>query len=169
MTQKMFKVHTDTFGRLVDCIRKAMYGVSNKAFTQEMPKELLEARNGDLVFISEKEVSKNALFGPFYIVGERPPIVYKNRKNAWVNIDTNKTPSKEIAYWVDFEKRYWCLLFDKTLADRISIVWPYNWASLNLNLPPWGVVGTKAASELVKFASENEVEAKEFLKRHDVW
>jgi hypothetical protein len=169
MSQKIFKVHTDTFGRLVACIQRAMYGVSNTAFTREMPRELLEARAGDIVFISEREVSKNALFGPFYIVDDRPSIVCKSRKAAWVNIDTNKTPSGEIAYWVDLERRNWCLLFDKTLSDRISIVWPYDWSRLRVDLPSWGLVKGDDAAKLIQFALANEVEAREFLRRHDVW
>ena len=51
-----------------------MYGVTNTAFLKEMPRELHDARAGDIVFISE-EISHNALFGPFYIVKDRPPIV----------------------------------------------------------------------------------------------
>lgn len=168
MSQKTFKVHTDTFGRLVACIQRAMYGVSNTAFRKEMPQEFLEARAGDIVFISEREVSQNALFGPFYIVDARPPIVCKSRKGSWVNIDTNKTSSEEIAYWVDLEQRNWCLLFDKTLSDRISIVWPSNWSKLNVDLPSWGLVKGDNAVKLIQFALENEVEAREFLRQHDV-
>jgi hypothetical protein len=113
---QIFKVHTDTIGRLAACIKKAMYGVGSTAFRAGMPRELLRAQAGDMVFISERETSRNALFGPFYIVNERPLIVYRERRGAWVNIDTSKTPVAEIAYWVEFEKRSWCLLFDKTLT-----------------------------------------------------
>lgn len=168
MTQRIFKVHTDTYGRLEACIKKGMYGVSNKAFTKELPRELLDARAGDIVFISEKEVSKNALFGPFYIVNSRPLIVYKDKKGAWVNIDTDRTPSSEIAYWVKFENRHWCLLFDKVLSDKISIVWPYNWSTLSLNLPSWGLITGEDAGKLIDFALANEIEASEFLKRHNL-
>jgi hypothetical protein len=115
---------------------------------------------GNIIFISEKEISKNALFGPFYIVNNRPPIVIKNRKGSWVEIDMEKTSPKEIAYWVEFENRPWCILFDKTLSDKISIVWPYNWSSLNLNLPSWGAVKGDDAEKLIDFAIENEIEAR---------
>lgn len=169
MTAKVFKVHTDTFGRLTACIQKAMYGVTASAFANDMPSDLHRASHGDIIFISEKEIANNALFGPFYIVNERPPISYKSRRGAWVNIDSKKTPAKEIAYWVEFENRAWCLLFDKTLSDRISIVWPYDWLNLQIELPPWGLVKEDDAAKLMSFARNNEIEAQEFLRKHNVW
>jgi hypothetical protein len=169
MQSKIFKVHTDTFGRLSACLKHAMYGVSLTAIREQMPIELAKIQAGDIVFISEKEISKNALFGPFYVVNNRPPIVIKNRKDSWVEIDVKKTPPKDIAYWVEFENRPWCILFDKTLSDKISIVWPYNWSKLNLNLPSWGAVSGNDADKLIDFAIANEIEAKEFFQRHKVW
>jgi hypothetical protein len=165
---QIFKVHTDTIGRLAACIKKAMYGVGNTAFRSEMPREFLNAKAGDMVFISEREISRNALFGPFYIVDEHPLIVYRERRGAWVNIDAAKTPAAEIAYWVEFEKRSWCLLFDKTLTDRISIVWPNNWAGLRVDLPSWGLVRGEDADKLIQFAISNQIEAREFFRRHDL-
>lgn len=168
MTQKIFKVHTDTLGRLEACIKKGMYGVSNTAFRNELPREFIEARAGDIVFISEREVANNALFGPFYIVSDRAPIVFETRINMWGKIDTTNTPATEIAYWVEFENRKWCLLFDLVLSDKISIVWPYNWSALRVNLPPWGLVTGADADKLLHFAITNEVEAREFFRRHNL-
>ena len=167
MNLNIFKVHTDTFGRLSACIKHAMYGVSLTAMRQ-MPDELAKIKTGDIVFISEREISNNALFGPFYVVNNRPPVVIKNRNGSWVEIDIKKTSPKDIAYWVAFEKRTWCLLFDNTLSDKISIVWPYNWSKLRVKLPPWGKVSGNDAAKLIDFAIKNEVEAKEFLDRHNV-
>jgi hypothetical protein len=164
-----FKVHTDNFGRLSACIKHGMYGVSSSAMRQEMPLELANIREGDVVFISEKEVSDNALFGPFYVVNSHPSVFIRQRKGSWVEIDTHRTLAQDIAYWVEFENRKWCLLFDKTLSDKISIVWPYNWPQLKLDLPSWGAVSGDDAAKLMGFAIMNEVEAKEFLKRHDAW
>ncbi len=169
MLSKIFKVHTDSFGRLSACLKHAMYGVSPTAIREQMPIELAKIQVGDIVFISEKEISKNALFGPFYVVNNRPPIFIKNRKGSWVEIDVKKTPPKEIAYWVGLENRSWCILFDKTLSDKISIVWPYNWSKLDLNLPPWGLVSGIDEGKLIDYAITNEIEAKEFLQRHKVW
>jgi hypothetical protein len=169
MQSKIFKVHTDTFGRLLACLKHAMYGVTLTAIREQMPIELAKIQAGDIVFISEKEISKNALFGPCYVVNNRPPIVIKNRKGSWVEIDVKKTPPKDIAYWVEFENRPWCILFDKTLSDKISIVWPYNWSKLDLNLPPWGVISGSDAGKLIDYAIANEIEAKEFLQHHKVW
>lgn len=169
MSSKIYKVHTDTFGRLVACIQHAMYGISNQAFTKQMPKEFHQAQVGDLVFISEKEVSRNALFGPFYIINERAPIAISGRSGAWVNVNARKTPQREIAYWVEMEKRTWCLLFDKTLSDLISIVWPNDWSKLKVSLPSWGLVTGDDAGKLVEFAVKNQVIAREFLKRHNVF
>lgn len=169
MNSNIFKVHTDTFGRLAACIKHAMYGVSLAAMHQQMPAELAKIKAGDIVFISEKEISNNALFGPFYVINNRPPVVVKNKNGSWVEIDTKKTSPKDIAYWVEFEKRTWCLLFDNTLSDKISIVWPYNWLKLRVKLPSWGKVSGDDAAKLIDFAMKNEVEAKEFLERHNVW
>jgi hypothetical protein len=145
-----------------------MYGVSLTAMRKQMPIELAQIKAGDIVFISEKEISKNALFGPFYVVNNRKSVVVKKKNGLWAEIDTKKTLRTEIAYWVEFENRTWCLLFDKTLSDQISIVWPYNWSKLSLSLPPWGAVSGEDATKLLDFAIENEIEAKEFLKRHNV-
>lgn len=169
MQSKIYKVHTDTFGRLSACMKHAMYGVSKTAMNEQLPLDLSKIQTGDIVFISEKEISKNALFGPFYVVSNRPPIVTKNHKGSWVEIDVKKTSSKEMAYWVEFENRPWCLLFDKTLSDKISIVWPYNWSRLKLNLPSWGAVSGEDSEKLIDFAVENEIEAKEFFRSHDIW
>ena len=92
MQTNIFKVHTDTFGRLSACVKHAMYGVSLTAIREQMPIELAKIQVGDIVFISEKEISKNALFVPFYVVNNRPPLVIKNRKVSWVEIDVKKTP-----------------------------------------------------------------------------
>ncbi len=140
MGSKTYKVHTETFGRLSACIKHAMYGVSLTAMRQQMPAELFEIKAGDIVYISEREVSKNALFGPFYVVNDRPPIVVNNRTGSWVEVDTKKTPLKDIAYWVELENRKWCILFDKTLSNRISILWSYDLSKLKVNLPSWGAV-----------------------------
>jgi hypothetical protein len=153
----IFKVHTDTFGRLAACIKHGMYGISSSAVRNELPPELVSIREGDVVFISEKEISNNALFGPFYVVANRPSIAINQRKGLWVEINAHKTAPEEIAYWVLFEGRKWCLLFDKTLSDRISIVWPYHWSQLKVNLPPWGKVSGVDASKLMDFAIRNEV------------
>lgn len=165
MTTRTFKVHTDNLGRLCACIDKAMYGVSRSAIN-EMPAELLGIELGDMVFISERDVSNNALFGPFYVVDDRTGIKAKEKRGCWFNIDGQKSTASELAYWVDVENRFWCLLFDKVLTDRISVVWPHNWKSLNVNLPPWGQISEDVANKLREFALENQEEAQEFLKRH---
>lgn len=131
MTKRLFKVHTNNIGRLCECIYKAMYGVSKSAITKEMPKELLSIREGDIVFISEKEISNNALFGPFYVVSKRPGIIPKSSKGLWTEIDTEKSLKLEVPYWAEIEKMNWCISFDKTLIDKISVVWPKDWRSLN--------------------------------------
>ena len=169
MQSKIFKVHTDTFSRLSACMKHAMYGVSKTAMREQLPIDLARIQAGDIVFISEKEISNNALFGPFYVVNNRSPIVVKNRKGSWAEIDVKKTSPEEMAYWVNFENWYWCLLFDKTLSDKISIVWPYNWSRLKLKLPSWGAVSGIDSEKLIDFAIENEIEAKDFFRRHGIW
>ncbi len=121
MTSRTFKVHTDNLGRLCACIDKAMYGVSRSALNG-MPAELLRIEPGDMVFISERDVSKNALFGPFYVVDQRPGIIAKEKKGCWLNVDVQRSIASELAYWVEVESFAWCVLFDKTLIDRISVV-----------------------------------------------
>ena len=82
-----------------------MYGVSLTAIREQMPNALAKIEVGDIVFISEKEIS-NALFGPFYVVNDRPPIVIKKLKGSTrIEIDVKKTLPKDIAYWVEFENR----------------------------------------------------------------
>jgi len=164
-----FKVHTDTLGRLSACMKHAMYGITNKAMREQLPAELAGIQEGDIVFISERKISDNALFGPFYVVNNRPPIVARNRRDSWVEIDTGRTPPEEIAYWVEFENRSWCILFDKTLSDRVSIVWPYNWRKLRLRLPSWGAVSGNDSKKLIDFAIKNEIEAKTFFQKHGIW
>jgi hypothetical protein len=165
MNNRVFKVHTDQFGRLEACIKKAMYGVSKKAFTKELPKEFINISLGDIVFISEKEVSHNALFGPFYVTDSRAGITGKNI-GKWLEIDTYQSDRNELAYWVEMEKRYYCLLFDLTLIDKISIIWPQDWSRLQLKLPAWGLVEENEAKKLVDFAVNHEQDVMEFLKRH---
>lgn len=166
---RIFKVHTDTLGRLIACLEKAMYGVSKSAFVKELPSELRSASEGDIVFISEKEVSRNALFGPLYIVGNAEGIVPLKKYGAWYEVDTKKSDQNRLAYWVDFEGRNHCLLFDSQLNDRISIVWPSDWAKLNISLPSWGLVSGDDASKLVEYAVRNEQESKEFFRKHKFW
>jgi hypothetical protein len=165
---RVFKVHTDTIGRLCACIQKSMYGVSKRAFTAELPKELRNTAAGDVVFISEREATRNALFGPFFVVDDRRGVVAKKKVGCWMEVDVQKSSQSELAYWVEFEKRCWCLLFDNTLIDRISIVWPYNWRSLKVELPPWGLIAEPAASKLIDFAATNLGEVREFLSKHCV-
>ena len=167
--KRVFKVHTENAYRLFECLKFAMYGVSNRAINNEMPSELLSISEGDIVFISEKELSNNALFGPFYVTKERDGIVHKKQKGCWIFI--NPECSIELADWVKSEKRYWCLLFDKTLIKRISIVWPNNWRNLNLSLPSWGLVTGPDSLKLIDFAVQNRHEQKtrEFLGRHVIW
>jgi hypothetical protein len=169
MPPNVFKVHTDNFGRLCACIKHAMYGVRPSAMRQKMPIDLVNIKTGDIVFISERDISNNTLFGPFYVVNNRPPIVIKQRKGLWAEIDTAQTSPNELAYWVEGEQMRWCLLFDKTLSGKISIVWPYDWSKLDMKLPSWGEVSSDDAIKLIEFALKNEVDAKEFFKRHDVW
>jgi hypothetical protein len=145
-----------------------MYGVTATAM-REMPRELAGIRTGDIVFISEREVSNNALFGPFYVISDRPHVFTGQRQGSWAEIDTQRTHINDRAYWVEFEKRKWCLLFDMTLLDKISIVWPYHWSRLRLNLPSWGAVSGEDSDNLLDFAIRNEEEARAFLRRHDVW
>jgi hypothetical protein len=165
---KYFKVHTDNRGRLIACIEHAMYGVSKTAIREQMPIELLNIREGDIVFISAREILNNVLVGPFYVVKKRPPIVINSRKGLWGEVDLNNTPHNCIAYWVIIENRKWCLLFDKTLSDKISIVWPYNWSTLKLDLPSWGEITGIDADKLLEFAINNELEAKELFRRHGI-
>lgn len=166
---RVFKVHTDTLGRLIACIQKSMYGISRTAFAKELPIEFRSAAEGDIVFISEKEVSGNALFGPFYIVGNRKGIVPAKKHGVWVEIDTKQSEPKELAYWVEFEGRNYCLLFDRVLIDKISIVWPYDWARLGLKMPAWGLINDQNAQKLIDFALNNEQEAITFFKKHNFW
>ncbi len=166
---KIFKVHTDELGRLIACLQKSMYGVSRTAFTQELPPELRSASVGDIVFISERKICGNALFGPLYIVGSRQGIVPAKNFGSWVEINVRKSDAKELAYWVDLEKRNYCLLFDKLLSDRISIVWPNDWARIGIQLPPWGIVTDENAHKLIDFAVANEQEARSFFQKHRFW
>ncbi len=166
---KIFKVHTDELGRLIACLQKSMYGVSKTAFMQELPHELRSASEGDIVFISEKKVSSNALFGPLYIVGKNDGVAPIRKHGSWVEIDANNSDPKALAYWVELEKRNFCLLFDRVLIDKISIVWPKDWVHIGLQLPSWGLVNDDNASKLIDFAIKNEQEAKDFLKKHGFW
>lgn len=170
MDFNIFKLHTDTLGRMSACIKYSMYGITSKAMREQIPVELNNIEIGDVVFISEKNISKNALFGPFYVTDDIPQsISIKGRKGIWMEIDPKRTSPKDLPYWVELENRKWCLLFDRTLSDKISIVWPNNWSKLNVNLPSWGIVSGDDAAKLLDFAMNNEVEAKEFLKRHKVF
>lgn len=153
---------------MIACIRYAMYGVSKTAFTQQMPLELKRISPGDLVFISEKEVHRNVLFGPFYVTSHRKGVVVKSRKGLWSEVDVERTPREELPYWALMEGFTWCLFFDSTLADRISIVWPNQWRALGLDLPPWGLVQGENAPKLTEYAAANEVEAKDFMRRHEI-
>lgn len=166
---RIFKVHTDELGRLIACLQKSMYGVSKSAFMQELPHELRSASEGDIVFISEKKVSGNALFGPLYIVGKNEGVVPVKKHGFWVEIDSKKSDPKALAYWVELEKRNYCLLFDRVLIDRISIVWPKDWMKLNLQLPSWGVVNDENSHKLIDFAVANELEARLFFQKHKFW
>ncbi|TGU71526.1 hypothetical protein E4633_14530 [Geomonas terrae] len=166
---KIFKVHTDELGRLIACLQKSMYGVSRTAFTQELPSELRSAADGDIVFISERKISGNALFGPLYIVANRQGVVPARKFGSWVEIDVRRSDPKELAYWVDLEKRNYCLLFDKVLSDRISIVWPNDWVRIGLQLPSWGIVTDDNAHKLIDFAISNEQEAQSFFQKHNFW
>ncbi|WP_286352212.1 hypothetical protein [Geobacter sulfurreducens] len=163
---KIFKVHTEELGRLIACLQKSMYGVSRTAFLHDMPPELRSATDGDIVFISERKISGNALFGPLYVVGNRQGIVPIKKLGSWVEIDVGKSDPKELAYWVDLEKRNYCLLFDKVLSDKISIVWPTDWARIGLQLPAWGIVTDDNAHKLIDFAVANEQEARSFFQKH---
>jgi len=161
-------VHTDELGRLIACLQKSMYGVSRTAFTQELPNELHSATEGDIVFISERKVSGNALFGPLYIVRSNQGVVPARNHGTWVEINTKKSDPKALAYWVELEKRNFCLLFDSVLSDKISIVWPHDWQKLGLELPSWGLVDYQNASKLIDFALKNEQEAKDFFIKHRI-
>ena len=153
---------------MIECIRYAMYGVSKRAFTQQMPRELKGIAVGDLVFISEREVHRNVLFGPFYVTDRRQGVVVKSRSGMWCEVDTVRTPPEKLPYWAVLEGFSWCLFFDSTLADRVSIVWPNQWKALGLELPPWGLVRGENAPKLTEYAAANEVEAKDFMKRHEI-
>lgn len=166
--RKVFKVHTDNFQRLAACILYGMYGITKEAFTYSLPRELSFISAGDIVFISERETSHNTLFGPLYVVDNRRGIIARSSRCAWVDIDMNRSSQSELAYWVELEGRHWCLLFDKTLLDKISVVWPHNWREINVELPSWGLVIEPYASRLIDFALENEIESKEFLRRHGI-
>jgi len=74
----------------------------------------------------------------FNLIDSRDGIVCSEKRNAWNKIDIARSDPRKVAYWVSFENRVWCLLFDTTLIDKISIVWPKDWKNLNVNLPPWG-------------------------------
>jgi len=143
-----------------------MYGVSKSAFMQELPHELCSASGGDIVFISEKKVSGNALFGPLYIVGGKNGAVPAKKHGSWIEIDAKKSDPKTLAYWVELEKRNFCLLFDRVLGDKLSIVWPKDWIHIGLQLPSWGLINDENASKLIDFAIKNEQEAKDFFLRN---
>lgn len=166
-----FKVHTDTLGRLEACIKKSMYGISQKAFTDELPSSLRNIKEGDIIYISEKEVSNNALFGPFYVIdsSKRPEIIFKGKFGSWIEIDVKRTPRDQRAYWVEFDSFTHCILFDKTLSAELSIVWPKDWYNLGLELPSWGEIPRSEAEKLMKFANKNTEEARDFFKRHNLF
>lgn len=163
----VYKVHTDEFGRLVACMQEAMYGITEFAL-QHMPNNLSNIGQGDIVFISERDVFRNALIGPFYVSNNREGLIFERRLGGWLEILPKKCSCK-LPYWIEVENRHWCIIFDKTLSDKISIVWPYNWRDLNVNLPSWGIVTGKDAHTLIEYATANEQEAKDFFKRHGVW
>ncbi|MBI5192011.1 MAG: hypothetical protein HZA08_01060 [Nitrospirae bacterium] len=167
--RKVFKVHTDNFQRLAACILYGMYGITNDAFTYSLPRELSLINTGDIVFISERETSNNTLFGPLYVVENRRGVIARSKRGAWINIDINRSSQSELAYWVELEGRHWCLLFDKTLLDKISVVWPQNWIELNVELPSWGLIIEPNASRLIDFALNNELDSKKFLREHGIF
>lgn len=167
MGNNTYIFHTKTFERLVGVISKAMFGITKKTYKQIMPKEFFDIKVGDLVFVSELRVTKNALFGPFYVVKNRPGIKGQNY-GTWIEIDYKESKYEELAYWVEIERKNYCILFDKLLAQQISIVWPQHWRALNVNLPSWGLVKDKDAQKLVDFSlqKEHQEKARDFLNRH---
>ena len=114
MSARVFKVHTDQLGRIIACIRYAMYGVSKKAFAQQMPHELKRIEIEDLVFISEREVHRNILFGPFYVTDRPDGIVAKSQSGMWCEVDTKRSRPEKLPYWAVVEGFSWCLFFDST-------------------------------------------------------
>jgi hypothetical protein len=135
-----------------------------------MPHELKNISPGDIVFISEREVHRNVLFGPFHVTEpNRDGVVIRNRVGMWADIDRVRTPQENLATWAIVEGYTWCLFFDRTLVDQISIVWPNQWQLLNVELPAWGHVSGEDAEKLIEFAANNQVEAREFMMRHGIW
>jgi len=169
MSPHYYKVHTDNLGRLSACVQYAMYGISNEAFHSKLPDSMKHIQIGDIVFISEKEISGNALFGPFYVVNTKEGVVSNSKVGCWNNIDLKQSDYSKLAYWVELEKWTWCLLFDITLLNQISVVWPRNWRELHLNLPPWGQIPASEAKKLLDFSIENQINAKEFFRIHDIY
>jgi hypothetical protein len=162
----VFKVHTEKYLWIKCCIEKAMYGVSNSVFLdkERMPPELLAAKPGDLVFISAINHKGNALFGPFYITHPRSTVTIAKSRKSWHKINYERSPQSEMPDWIYLYE--WCLFFDKRLAERISIVWDYDWKNLGVDLPPWGQVKNKDAERLIDFALSNAVDTGEWLKTH---
>lgn len=168
MLLNAYKLHTNTFARLVGVIQKSMFGINRTTFNQYLPRELYNVKEGDMVFVSEFEVN-NVLFGPFYVVRNRVGIVGSNH-GLWVEIDHEQSDQHELAYWVTSDRYNYCLLFEKLLAKNFSIVQPYHWNELNVHLPSWGKIEQAAAEKLVEFSlqTNHQVEAREFLRKHGV-
>jgi len=62
-----------------------MYGVTQHSFINLMPPILKTINRGDIIFISEGEVSGNALFGPFFITEKiHEGLVVDEKKQSWV-------------------------------------------------------------------------------------
>jgi hypothetical protein len=161
----IFIVHTNEYDRLRECYWKSMYGVSKEGFV-EMPVKLRNISEGDIVFISER-IKYNVLMGPFYVVKKHSNIAQKKVYGYWVEVDSKKSKSDDLAYWAKYGPFVYCIFFDKLLRNEISIVWPNKWRHLNVQLPSWGNVNDNDARILLDYATKNYEDPAEFFRKHD--
>jgi hypothetical protein len=143
-----------------------MYGVSKDGFI-EMPRELRNISEGDIVFISER-IKYNVLMGPFYVVRKHNNIVQKKTYGYWVEIDKRRNQTDDVAYWAIYNGFVYCIFFDKLLKKEISIVWPYMWRKLGVQLPSWGLVKNDDARKLLHFAANNYEDPEKFFQKHNI-
>lgn len=149
--ETVFVVQTTEPAILAECLHKGCYGITRKAFHDNLPAELRDLPSNAALFIRLKDsLQQISIFGPLFLRPAPSGIVVGKSHGIWRELDADRNREDRIPSFA--RGMPWCFFFDPPDAGRFGLIDDGELEAQKISLPPWGVLPAWKGRKLIAMA-----------------
>lgn len=163
--ERVFIVQTLDRQILSESLKTRAYGISLRAFRENLPQELLDLPMGSAAFIRLKSDPQPLLFGPVFTSPIPDTLRSSDQHGIWYTLDAHHPSSHLPAF---HEKFPCCFFFEPMEPQRFGVLAEADLEQDGVTLPPWGLLTPGVGRKLIAMARGGWDQAVAAMKTRDI-